>query len=67
MRPPSCIPPLQLQRVIARDFILAAQLPHSKLWERDGHDNNWWATRPTWHSPARPGPASADLRGDEVC
>lgn len=32
---------LQLQRVIARDFILVNHLPHSKLWERDGHDNNW--------------------------
>ncbi|KAI3426484.1 hypothetical protein D9Q98_008850 [Chlorella vulgaris] len=31
----------QLQRVIARDFILVNHLPHSKLWERDGHDNNW--------------------------
>ncbi|KAL4444581.1 hypothetical protein ABPG77_002398 [Micractinium sp. CCAP 211/92] len=31
----------QLQRVIARDFILWKHIPHSKLWERDGHDNNW--------------------------
>ncbi|PSC68068.1 family transcriptional regulator [Micractinium conductrix] len=31
----------QLQRVFARDFILARHLPHSKAWEQDGHDNNW--------------------------
>ncbi|KAL4436580.1 hypothetical protein ABPG75_003719 [Micractinium tetrahymenae] len=32
---------LFLQRVIARDFILWKHMPHSKLWEQDGHDNNW--------------------------
>ena len=31
----------QVQRIIARDFILFNHLPHSALWERDGHDNNW--------------------------
>ncbi|PRW45162.1 hypothetical protein C2E21_6125 [Chlorella sorokiniana] len=31
----------QLQRVLARDFILAAHMPHSRLFEQDGHDNNF--------------------------
>lgn len=37
-------PSMQLERVIARDFILVNHLPHSQLWERDGHDNNWLVT-----------------------
>lgn len=44
-RPPpalSCSHPTpQIQRVLARDFVLAARLPHSRLYERDGHDNNF--------------------------
>lgn len=43
-RPPPSLPPsccVQLQRVLARDFILAARMPHSKLFEQDGHDNNF--------------------------
>ena len=32
---------VQAQRIIARDYIIFNHLPHGKLWERDGHDNNW--------------------------
>ena len=31
----------QVQRIVARDYILFQHTPHSQLWERDGHDNNW--------------------------
>lgn len=33
----------QAHRIMERDFVIFSgnRIPHSRLWERDGHDNNW--------------------------